>query len=148
MLVEPRLAIVATTCPNGSPNVAPCWYLFEEDRFFTTVHSGSRRARNIVAEGKARILIEHPMGWISALGAARVFSDDGTSGLHARIAERYLTEEGRRHFIEASGAPDDAAIEILADRWLVYSMHPSFRAMQEQGWSGEQIAGWFVPLVR
>lgn len=147
ILAEPRVAMVATTCPNGAPHVVPCWYLFDEDRFYTTVLSTSRRARNIAALGQARVLVEHRMGWISALGTARLLSGDGMPELHTRVAARYLTEEGRKHFIAASGVPDDAAIEIVVERWTAYSMIGGFRSIQEAGWSAEQIASWFVPLA-
>ncbi len=148
ILSEPRVATVATTCPDGAPHVVPCWYLFAEDRFYTTVHSTSRRARNITASGQARILVEHPMGWISALGTARVLTGDGIAELHDRVAARYLTEEGRKHYLAASGVPDDAALEIMAERWMTWSMNRSFRSILDAGWSREQVASWFAPLAR
>ena len=154
ILREPRVATVATVTPSGAPHVIPCWYVFDDaevPRFYTTVASTSRRAKNIMKSGTARILVEHPMGWISAIGPAKVLvagvdrSAEEVRALHGRVTHRYLTEEGRKHFLDASGVPDDAAIEITVERWMSWDMSQNFQSMAENR-SPTGVRGWFVPV--
>ncbi len=144
LLADPRIATLVTVSPDGSPHAVPAWYLFEDDRFLIGVLSTTR---NVAERGEARVLVEFQNGWLSAIGPARLRTGAGTDELREHVADRYLTEAGREHFLEASGVPDDAVIEVEAKRWMSWDMRSSYQTMLSAGFTPEQIAGWFVPIA-
>jgi PPOX class probable F420-dependent enzyme len=148
ILAEPRRATLATVSPDDVPHAVPTWFLFDGERFLTSATTSSRKARNVSERATARILVEHPSGWVSASGPARLITGDGTRALQERIMERYLTEQGRKHFLDASGFPDDGVIELTAEKWMSWTVMGSYTHMRDAGFSDEEIAGWLVPLAR
>lgn len=141
-----RIAIVATENPDGSPHIVPTWFLFEDERFLVSAQSTTRKARNVASRPRARLLVEHSLGWVSAWGPARLVFGAGVEVVSDRIIERYLTDEGRKHFKSASGIPDDCLIEITPQRWMSWDMMEGFRRMRGAGHSDDEILGWFLPL--
>lgn len=149
VLAEPRLAVVSTVSPNGDPHSVPCWFRFDDDRFVMSVHSQARRAKNVATRSRARVLIEHPSGWVSAVGPASLITGGDVRSLQDRIGEKYLTPSGQQHFVEASGIPDDAVLEVRPERWMSWDMIDSaMPKMLAAGFGVDEIMGWFKPMAR
>ena len=149
MLAEPRVCVVSTVSPSGDPHVVPCWFLFEDGRFLMTVYSQARRAKNISDKGRARVLVEHPFGYVSAVGNARILTGPDIRDVHERIVARYLTDAGRDNFLDASGVPDDAAIELVPERWMSWDMQKtSIPSMIAAGHDLSEIMSWLAPAAK
>ncbi len=146
ILAEPREGVICTVGPGSSPHSVPTWYLFENDKFYISTHSSSRRARNVLENPTGRVLVVHSGGWISGTGAARLVFGDGFHALHDRVLERYLTEDGRKNFKYAGGFPDDCILEIAAEKKSSWSKLSIAANIQKAGYSLEESANWFVPL--
>lgn len=147
VLAEPRVAVLATVSPSGDPLMAPCWYLYEDDKFLASVHTDAQRAKNVTATGRARILIEHPLGYVSAVGDARLIIGPDTRRVHDRICARYLSESGKREFLDA-GVPDDAAIELTPTTWTISDMTKTSIPTMLRHQSIEKVGGWFATVAR
>ena len=147
ILAELRIAVIATVSPSGDPHMAPCWYLYENNTLLATVHTQAQRARNIARAGRARIMIEHTLGYISAVGPAQITQHENIRSIHDRIANRYLTETGKQDFLNA-GAPDDAVIEITPTQWTISDITQTSIPNMLRDHTINEITGWFAPLAR
>ena len=145
ILAEPRIAVVATVSPSGDPLMAPCWYLYDDGVFQATVHTDAQRARNIVRTGRARIMVEHPLGYVSAVGDAEIVTGGDIRAIHDQISARYLTESGRRDFLDA-GVPDDAVIRIVPTRWTISDMTQTSVPALLRDHTIDEVTGWFGPI--
>ena len=94
--------------------------------------------------GRARILVEHPLGYVSAVGDARVIVGAPAHSIQDRIGVRYLTESGRRDF----RVPDDAALELTPTTWTVSDMTKTSIPSMLRNNSFDEISGWFNPYAR
>ena len=146
LLSQPREGVICTVGPNSTPHSVPAWYLFESDKFYISTHSRSRRAKNVIENPVGRVLVVYSGGWISGAGAARLIDGDGFEELQDRVLERYLTEEGQKHFKSAGAFPDDCVLEISAEKKMTWSKLSIASNIQKSGYTLEESAKWFIPI--
>jgi hypothetical protein len=83
--VEERLARshdywLATVTPTGWPHLMPVWAVWQDGRIWFSSANGSRKARNLVVEGRCTISTDDPREPVVVEGRAR------------RITERHALE--------------------------------------------------------
>jgi hypothetical protein len=107
--------------------------------------------RNIERDPRVRVLVQAPLeamgedGWVAADGHARVISGDDAFRLNEASNARYLTEEGKAHYAEALAPIMDVAIVVEPERWQTWKDAQMYEPLLEQGYSEEEIEGWFLP---
>ncbi len=147
-----RYATLATLNDDGSIHLTPVWYLFEDDCFFVSTGSPSRKVRNILARSQASILVDrrNRIGseiWVSASGAAEIISGGRSKEVNAKIHQRYLTKAGLEDprvgpAMEEAG---DVTIALKPNSWKSWEL----KSMDDQyfgGILGRTPEKWFLPL--
>ncbi len=90
-------AALATQNEDGSIHLTPVWYLFEDDRFFISSGSYTRKYKNILERPGVSIMVDSRGSqgneqWVSATGNAVIITGDESQEIHAKILKRYLTD--------------------------------------------------------
>lgn len=102
VLTAPVSAVLAFVDGEGYPRQVPCWFLYEDERFFVTSIAGKFHVRKLEANPKASICVEYifpdrpPEGpherghWqVKGIGDVRVYPE-ADSEVGARIMRKYL----------------------------------------------------------
>jgi PPOX class probable F420-dependent enzyme len=93
-LRDPRVAVVGTVRPDGTPITTPCWYDWADGRFTISMAVDGPRARNLRHDARVSLTVlgddwyEH----VSLLGRAVEFRDDSDLADIDALSERYLGE--------------------------------------------------------
>lgn len=89
-LQRPRNYFVATVRTDGAPHAMPVWGVWLEDAFFFSTARGSRKARNIAADGRCVVLPDRgDDAGDEALIVEGVASEVTDMGALARLKEAY-----------------------------------------------------------
>lgn len=95
-LSEPRHAIVGTIRKNGSPQLSPVWYLYEDGNFYFPILADSAKYRNLQRDPRASICIDGAFPDLRAVmvdGDATMIEGERESELYRRICRRYYESE-------------------------------------------------------
>ena len=99
-LKKPRLADLATVRPDGSPHVAPVWYLYDGETVKVMTDKNAVKTRNIRHDPRVSLSIatnDEPYQYALVSGTAEI-SHDGIPELLYEISVHYKgEEEGRRY---------------------------------------------------
>ena len=107
-LAEPGVILhVATIRADGSPRVAPMWFVHEEDAIWFTPRAESEWLRDLRRDPRCALVIdEQPLPYrkVSVDGRAELVHDLGQDALwrerYRRIACRYVAPEGAEAYIQ------------------------------------------------
>ncbi|APU16664.1 MULTISPECIES: pyridoxamine 5'-phosphate oxidase family protein [Actinoalloteichus] len=109
-----RTTMLCTVRPDGSPHVAPVWFVYRDGTWWVSTGEGSRKARNLIAEPRVSLALPDGEAPVVAEGRAvvhRVLHPE----IVAAFAEKYdgwdLTEPGY-------GVDTTVLVEVEATRWL------------------------------
>ena len=126
------IATLATENEDGSIHLTAVWFHCEKGTFFFPTSGGSRKARNVIARGRAAVMVDArsrgELRGISATGTADLVTGEEALRLNARVHERYLTEEGLAD--PRLGGPitssDDVTVRLRPERWNEWDMSEFF----------------------
>jgi PPOX class probable F420-dependent enzyme len=107
---------VATVRADGSPHVAPVWYIMDGDTIlFTTWHT-TVKAANIRRDGRISICVddeEPPYAFARVDGTAEMSDDlDELSKWATRIAAKYLGDELADAYGKRNGVPGEWLVRV------------------------------------
>jgi PPOX class probable F420-dependent enzyme len=126
-LEQRRHAVLSTLEPDGSPHLAPVWYVFRDGRLFVAMNSGSRKFKNASARPTASLVVDARQPgrerWVSGTGPVAVLRGDATRPLVAAIQERYLTREAIADPRVGPGfaAGDDVVLSLDPRTWRAWA---------------------------
>ncbi|WP_326794689.1 PPOX class F420-dependent oxidoreductase [Streptomyces sp. NBC_01808] len=108
-----RTGKLATVRADGSPHVAPVWFVLDGDDFVFNTGAGTVKGRNLARDGRATLCVDdesYPYSFAVLSGRARL-SDDLDEMRHwaTVIAARYVDRE----LAETYGARNAVAGELL-----------------------------------
>lgn len=125
-LSKPRIADLATVRPDGSPHVAPVWFLYEDGAVKVLAEAGSVKIKNLKSEPRVSVSIatdQPPYEYVIVNGVAEVSGGD-ISDILRRISIHYQgLEEGERYAIKTLRELELRLITIRPSKLI--------------GWSGE-----------
>jgi len=94
-LTRSRNFWLATVSAEGQPHVMPVWAVWLDDRLWFSSASGSRKARNLVAEPRCSMATEDPVEPVVVHGPAERISDRALLlGMLAAENAKYQTAYG------------------------------------------------------
>ncbi len=99
-LSKPHIADLATVRPDGSPHVAPVWFLYENGFIKVLAETSSVKVRNLKGESRVSVSIatdQRPYEYVIVNGVAEI-SEGDISDILRRISVHYQgLEEGERY---------------------------------------------------
>ncbi|MGW0495672.1 PPOX class F420-dependent oxidoreductase [Streptomyces sp. NPDC003007] len=117
-----RTAKLSTVRADGSPHVAPIWFLLDGDEVVFNTGQDTVKGRNIVRDGRVALCVDDdrpPYSFVVLRGRARVSDDlDVTRHWATRIGARYMGEERAEEFGARNGVPGELLVRVTVDRVL------------------------------
>lgn len=116
-LQAPRNAVVATIRKNGSPQLTPVWYLYEQGTFYFPIQTESVKYRNLQRDPRISMCIDGAFPDLRAVmvaGSAELIEGPQEKAMFPRICRRYYeTEEEYRRGEETFHRWGKAALVIV-----------------------------------
>ncbi|MFF5842376.1 PPOX class F420-dependent oxidoreductase [Streptomyces massasporeus] len=117
-----RTAKLSTVRADGSPHVAPIWFLLDGDEVVFNTGKKTVKGRNIVRDGRIALCVDDdrpPYSFVVLQGRARVSEDlDEVRHWATRIGARYMGEERAEEFGARNGVPGELLVRVTVDRVL------------------------------
>ncbi|RTL64542.1 MAG: PPOX class F420-dependent oxidoreductase [Pseudonocardiaceae bacterium] len=92
LLERPLLGHLATTRPDGSPQVNPMWFLWDGTHLRFTHTSRRAKFRNVRHEPRVAMSVvdpDHPSRYLEVRGTVESVDDDPTGAFYVTLAQRY-----------------------------------------------------------
>ncbi|MFI6370175.1 PPOX class F420-dependent oxidoreductase [Streptomyces sp. NPDC050546] len=117
-----RTAKLSTVRADGSPHVAPIWFLLDGDEVVFNTGKNTVKGRNLARDGRVALCVDDdrpPYSFVVLQGRARVSEDlDAIRHWATRIGARYMGEERAAEFGARNGVPGELLIRVAVDRVL------------------------------
>lgn len=115
-----RTGKLCTVRADGSPHVAPVWFLVDGDEVVFNTGSGTVKGRNLARDGRVALCVDDdrpPFHYVVLQGQARL-SEDPAELRHwaARIGARYMGEDRAEEFGRRNGVPGELLVRVTIDK--------------------------------
>lgn len=128
ILIQRRIASVATIDSNGFPHVTSVWFYYDEGVFWLAIPSSSAKAKNLSQNNKIAIMIDVRVAGkefgITASGECDILRGEAAEEAVKLIHSKYLTEDGVSDpdVGPAFAAFDDMVIRLVPSKWISWDM--------------------------
>ncbi|MET8826865.1 PPOX class F420-dependent oxidoreductase [Streptomyces sp. NPDC004610] len=117
-----RTGKLATVRADGSPHVAPIWFVLDGDDLVFNTGKGTVKGRNLLRDGRISLCVDDdrpPFDFVIVQGRARISEDlDELRHWAGRIGARYMGEERAAEFGERNGVAGELLVRVAIDRVL------------------------------
>ncbi|MFB7075567.1 PPOX class F420-dependent oxidoreductase [Streptomyces sp. NPDC056290] len=115
-----RTAKLSTVRADGSPHVAPVWFLLDGDDVVFNTGERTVKGRNLARDGRVALCVDDdrpPFGFVVLRGRARL-SEDPERLRHwaARIGARYMGEDRAEEFGERNAVPGELLVRVTVEK--------------------------------
>ncbi|MEV7682064.1 PPOX class F420-dependent oxidoreductase [Streptomyces sp. NPDC088341] len=115
-----RTAKLSTVRADGSPHIAPVWFLLDGDDLVFNTGKETVKGRNLLRDGRAALCVDDerpPFAFVVIQGRAEIDEEPERLRTWAtRIAARYMGEERAGEFGERNGVPGELVVRLKADK--------------------------------
>ncbi|MGC0333556.1 PPOX class probable F420-dependent enzyme [Streptomyces sp. SAI-170] len=115
-----RTGKLSTVRADGSPHVAPIWFLLDGDEVVFTTGSRTVKGRNLVRDGRVALCVDDdrpPFDFVVLQGHARVSEDQADLRRWAtRLGARYMGEERGEEFGARNAVPGELLVRVSIDK--------------------------------
>ncbi|MEU5378838.1 PPOX class F420-dependent oxidoreductase [Streptomyces sp. NPDC005968] len=120
-----RTGKLSTVRADGSPHVAPIWFLLDGDDLVFNTGKETVKGRNLARDGRVALCVDDdrpPYAFVVLQGRARLSEDlDELRRWAARIGARYMGEERAEEFGARNGVPGELLVRVRIEKALAYS---------------------------
>ncbi|MFF1303224.1 PPOX class F420-dependent oxidoreductase [Streptomyces sp. NPDC058307] len=117
-----RTGKLSTVRADGSPHVAPIWFVLDGDDLVFNTGKETVKGRNLVRDGRVALCVDDdrpPFSYVVLQGRARLSEDlDEVRHWAGRIGARYMGEERAEEFGARNGVPGELLVRVSIDRVL------------------------------
>ncbi|MFJ4685075.1 PPOX class F420-dependent oxidoreductase [Streptomyces sp. NPDC091377] len=117
-----RTAKLSTVRADGSPHVAPVWFVLDGDEVVFNTGKQTVKGRNLLRDGRIALCVDDerpPFDFVILQGRARISEDLGELRHWAgRIGARYMGEERAEEFGERNGVAGELLVRVPIDKVL------------------------------
>jgi PPOX class probable F420-dependent enzyme len=117
-----RTGKLATVRADGSPHLAPVWFLLDGDDVVFNTGKDTVKGRNLARDGRVALCVDDdrpPFHFVVLQGRARLSEDLGELRYWAaRIGARYMGEERAEEFGARNGVPGELLVRVTVDKVL------------------------------
>ncbi|MFB6673778.1 PPOX class F420-dependent oxidoreductase [Streptomyces sp. NPDC057684] len=115
-----RTAKLSTVRPDGSPHIAPVWFVLDgEDLLFNT-GKDTVKGRNLARDNRVALCVDDerpPFSFTVIEGRAELIEDLGQLRDSAtRIGARYMGEDRAQEFGERNGVPGELLVRVRIEK--------------------------------
>jgi PPOX class probable F420-dependent enzyme len=113
-----RTGKLATVRVDGSPHLAPVWFVLDGDDLVFTTGKATVKGRALVRDGRATLCVDDenpPYAFVTVRGRVRLSEDLDEMRLWAtRIAERYVGKEQAAAYGDRNTGPTELLVRLPA----------------------------------
>lgn len=115
-----RTAKLSTVRADGSPHVAPIWFLLDGNDVVFNTGERTVKGRNLARDGRVALCVDDdrpPFGFVVLQGRARL-SEDPEELRHwaARIGARYMGEDRAEEFGARNAVPGELLVRVTVEK--------------------------------
>lgn len=115
-----RTGKLATVRADGSPHIAPIWFLLDGDDLVFNTGAETVKGRNLARDGRVALCVDDdrpPFAFAVLQGQARLIDDlDEVRHWAARLGARYMGESRAEEFGERNGVPGELLVRVRIDK--------------------------------
>ncbi|AGP52598.1 PPOX class F420-dependent oxidoreductase [Streptomyces rapamycinicus] len=120
-----RTAKLATVRADGSPHLAPVWFLLDGDDLVFNTGQETVKGRNLARDGRLTVCVDDdrpPFAFVTLRGRAELIDDLGqVRDWATRIAARYMGEDRAEEYGARNGVPGELLVRVRIDKVLALS---------------------------
>lgn len=120
-----RTGKLSTVRSDGSPHVAPVWFVLDGDDLVFTTGSDTVKGRNLARDGRAALCVddERPPYSFAVVHGRAELTTDLAEMLHwaTKIAARYVGEEQAERFGARNAVPGEVLARLRIDKVVALS---------------------------
>jgi PPOX class probable F420-dependent enzyme len=117
-----RTGKLSTVRADGSPHVAPIWFVLDGNDLVFNTGQATVKGRNLARDGRVALCVDDdrpPFAYVVLQGRARISEDlDEMRHWAGRIGARYMGEERAEEFGARNGVPGELLVRVRIDRVL------------------------------
>ncbi|MFJ4005069.1 PPOX class F420-dependent oxidoreductase [Streptomyces sp. NPDC090023] len=114
-----RTGKLATVRADGSPHIAPIWFLLDGDELVFNTGEETVKGRNLARDPRVALCVDDdqpPFSFVVLNGQARLSEDlDDIRRWATRIAARYMGEDRAEEFGARNGVPGELLVRVHVD---------------------------------
>ncbi|WP_306327175.1 PPOX class F420-dependent oxidoreductase [Streptomyces venezuelae] len=111
-----RTGKLATVRDDGSPHVAPIWFLLDGDELVFNTGKDTVKGRNLARDGRVSLCVDDdtpPFAFVVLSGRAELIDDPAELRRWAgRIGARYMGQDRADEFGERNGVPGELLVRV------------------------------------
>ncbi|MEV1010686.1 PPOX class F420-dependent oxidoreductase [Streptomyces sp. NPDC049881] len=115
-----RTGKLSTVRADGSPHIAPVWFVLDGGDLLFTTGGDTVKGRNLVRDGRVALCVDDerpPFGFVVVQGTAEVSEDLPEMLLWAtRIAARYMGPEKAEEYGARNAVPGELLVRVRPDK--------------------------------
>ncbi|MFJ6904507.1 PPOX class F420-dependent oxidoreductase [Streptomyces griseoluteus] len=114
-----RTGKLATVRADGSPHIAPIWFLLDGDELVFNTGGETVKGRNLARDPRVALCVDDerpPFSFVVLNGQARLSEDlDEIRRWATRIGARYMGEDRAEEFGDRNGVPGELLVRVHID---------------------------------
>ncbi|MFJ8795016.1 PPOX class F420-dependent oxidoreductase [Streptomyces sp. NPDC102462] len=115
-----RTGKLSTVRADGSPHVAPVWFVLDGDEVVFNTGKETVKGRNLARDGRVALCVDDdrpPFHFVVLSGRARLSEDlDEIRQWATRIGARYMGEDRAEEFGARNGVPGELLVRMAVDK--------------------------------
>ncbi|QES39934.1 MULTISPECIES: PPOX class F420-dependent oxidoreductase [Streptomyces] len=120
-----RTGKLSTVRADGSPHVAPIWFLLDGDDLVFNTGKETVKGRNLARDGRMALCVDDdqpPFAFVVLQGRAELSEDlDQVQHWAGRLGARYMGEARAEEFAKRNGVPGELLVRVRIDKVLAYA---------------------------
>ncbi|MFI7388252.1 PPOX class F420-dependent oxidoreductase [Streptomyces sp. NPDC049813] len=115
-----RTAKLSTVRADGSPHIAPVWFVLDGDDIVFNTGKDTVKGRNLARDGRVALCVDDerpPFSFVTVQGRAEL-SEDPAALLDSatRIGGRYMGEERAEEFGRRNAVPGELVVRVRVEK--------------------------------
>ncbi|SEC22925.1 hypothetical protein SAMN04490357_1498 [Streptomyces misionensis] len=115
-----RTGKLSTVRADGSPHVAPVWFLLDGNEVVFLTGRDTVKGRNLARDGRIALCVDDdrpPFHFVTLSGRARLSEDPAElRRWAAKVAARYMGEDRAEEFGARNGVPGELLVRVAVDQ--------------------------------
>lgn len=115
-----RTGKLSTVRADGSPHIAPIWFLLDGDHLVFNTGADTVKGRNLARDGRIALCVDDdrpPFAFVVLQARAELSRDlDAVRHWAARIGARYMGEDRAEEFGARNGVPGELLVRAKVDK--------------------------------